>query len=424
MRVCHFEDCHVDGLEPLTLTRPAHDLLCGLTSLADKQRHAFAATEVGTLVRRPPLADLLRRQQPGLAVNDVNWLRAGPAVLVNARWLPPADPVAGLTRPCVGVVGDEVAFVVLGVEHLVNGLPPAVDPCLDRWRRTLPCRPAGGTLARHLWELVDANGDEIGRDVARGRPPAAAPAGVAVVGPADGMFVDPAARIDPMVVADTTGGPVVVGPRAFVSAFTRLEGPCFVGPDAHVFGAKVRAGTSVGPHCRVGGEVEASILLGRSNKYHEGFLGHSYVGEWVNLGAGTHNSDLRNDYGEVTVTVGGRRVETGRSKVGCFLGDHTKTGLGVLLNTGTSAGAFCNLLPCGGYLPKYVPSFLSVWDGRLRENTMIDGLLAAAAKVLARRGQALTDAHAELYRTLLSATALERQRVLRESEQRRLRRSA
>ena len=119
-----------------------------------------------------------------------------------------------------------------------------------------------------------------------------------------------------------------------------LHRPRHAGP-----GGKIRAGTTLGPDCRIGGEVEASIVQGHSNKYHDGFLGHAYVGEWVNLGAGTQNSDLRNDYGEVTVTVNGRLVRTGQTKVGCFLGDHTKTGLGTLLNTGTSVGVFCNLLP-------------------------------------------------------------------------------
>src|SRR5437763_1256292 len=155
------------------------------------------------------------------------------------------------------------------------------------------------------------------------------------------------------LVADTTQGPVMVNAHAVVTSFTRLEGPCYVGPYTQIQGAKIRPGTTLGPQCRVGGEVEASIIHGHSNKYHEGFLGHSYVGEWVNLGAGTSNSDLRNDYGEVTVTVAGRRVPTGLTKVGCFLGDHTKTGLGTLLNTGTNAGAFCNLLP-GGLLPRYM----------------------------------------------------------------------
>src|SRR5439155_13041733 len=110
-------------------------------------------------------------------------------------------------------------------------------------------------------------------------------------------------------------------------------------------------------------------IQGYTNKYHEGFLGHSYVGEWVNLAAGTYNSDLRNDYGEITVVVAGRPVATGLLKVGCFLGDHTKTGLATLFNTGTNAGLFCNLLPTGMFLPRYLPSFCSCWNGTLVENT-------------------------------------------------------
>src|SRR5207248_75825 len=179
---------------------------------------------------------------------------------------------------------------------------------------------------------------------------------LAEVVPATLLLLSPTARRDPMVVADTSRGPVVINREAVVTAFSRLEGPCYVGPQTHVLGAKVRAGTTLGPNCRVGGEVEASILHGHSNKYHDGFLGHSYVGEWVNLGAGTHNSDLRNDYGEVTVMVNGRLVPTGLTKVGCFLGDHSKTGLGTLLNTGSNVGIFCNVLPWG-LAPKYVPSF-------------------------------------------------------------------
>src|SRR5262249_37192887 len=157
-----------------------------------------------------------------------------------------------------------------------------------------------------------------------------------VVGPGDQLRIDPTAHLDPMVLIDTRSGPVVIDGAAVVSAFSRLEGPCYVGPRTQVLGAKVRGGTTLGPDGRGGGGVEASILQGHSNKYHEGFLGHSYVGEWVNLGAGTHTSDLRNDYGEVSVVVNGQRVATGRTKVGSFLGDHTKTGLGTLLNTGSN----------------------------------------------------------------------------------------
>ena len=144
----------------------------------------------------------------------------------------------------------------------------------------------------------------------------------------------------------------------------------------------------------------------------------------MNLGAGTQNSDLRNDYGEVQMTVNGRVVPTSQTKVGCFLGDHTKTGLGALLNTGTNAGVFCNLLPSGSLLPKYVPSFASWWNGRMEDRADFAALMHTATEVMRRRGCTLTPAHEALYRTLLNDSAEERRRVLRKTEMRTLRRSA
>jgi hypothetical protein len=190
----------------------------------------------------------------------------------------------------------------------------------------------------------------------------------------------------------------VIGPGAVVHAFTRLEGPCAVGAGSVVLGAKVRAGTSIGPGCRVGGEVECSILLGHANKYHEGFLGHSYLGEWVNLAAGTHTGDLRCDYRPVTVPVGGREVPTGRLKVGSVVGDHAKTGLGVLLNCGTVIGPFAQVLPGAGFAPREIPGFTRAGAGGLKELADVDGVLAVADLVMRRRGAELTPALEAVYR--------------------------
>jgi UDP-N-acetylglucosamine diphosphorylase / glucose-1-phosphate thymidylyltransferase / UDP-N-acetylgalactosamine diphosphorylase / glucosamine-1-phosphate N-acetyltransferase / galactosamine-1-phosphate N-acetyltransferase len=423
MRVCLFEDRGVVDLEPLTLTRPAFELLCGRTSLAHKQAHHFRSKDVGALVQST-LVELCGQQAGHSPVNDFDWLRAGPTVLVNARWLP-GGALPDLSRPNVGTVGDEVAYAVVGPDLLTCCSANSLAESLMTWTATLPRHEAGGRLFRRLWELVSANGEEIVHDWEAARPhPKPADTGLAIVGPRDRACIDPSARIDPFVVLDTTGGPVIVEREAIVLPFSRLEGPCCIGPRTQVQGAKVRGGTTLGPECRIGGEVEASIVQGFSNKYHDGFLGHAYVGEWVNLGAGTSNSDLRNDYGEVTVTVNGQPVPTGQSKVGCFRGDHTKAGLGTLLNTGTSAGVFCNLLPTGGLLPKYVPSFASCWNGSLTDRANLDESLRTAATVMARRGQSLTEAHVSLYRNLFEQTGVERRRAVREAEARRLRRSA
>lgn len=419
MRWCIFED-HVDSLEPLSLTRPVFDLRCGMTTLAEKLARVLEMPIDGVLVR-PVLAELYRDQHPNIRVNDVDG--GDDLLLVNGCWMPSKRLMP--SRSCVGMIGNSVAYVMLRER---DAKPIAFDDLprlLEQWQETLPIQQADGSLAQYPWDLVAHNADEIRRDFAwldpaeeRDRP------GVHLIGPTGELWIAPTSRVEPMVMIDTTHGPVVIDEHAVVSAFTRLEGPCTIGPRTQILGAKIRGGTSIGPQCRIGGEVEASIIHGYSNKYHDGFLGHAYVGEWVNLGAGTHNSDLRNDYGEVTMYQRGASIATGTSKVGCFLGDHTKTGLGTLFNTGTSIGAFCNLLPNGRFAPKEMPPFTSWWNGSLTEAFTLEQLLTTAELAMQRRGVTLTDAHRRFYAGLFDDTSEQRRRAIRESEQRRLRKSA
>lgn len=409
MRICIYEDRHIHGLEPLVLTRPAADLICGLDTLAVKQTRYFFAGSVGHMCR-PHVAELIRNRDPLCPVNDLSWLRSAPTVLVNARWVPPPRPISGAPNPFVegphiGTANGEVAYVVLDQYRLISVTSATLDAVLDTWTYSLPKREVGGTVVSRPWELIDLNPAQIASDFEADADPTAAgfhPSGFSLIGPADRLFIDPTARIDPMVVADTTNGPVAIGVGAVVHAFTRLEGPCGIGAGAMVFGAKIRAGTTVGPSCRVGGEVECSILLGFANKYHEGFLGHSYVGEWVNLAAGTHTSDLRYDYRPVSVPVDGVEVPTGRMKVGAIIGDHVRTGLGVLLDCGTAIGPFAQVLPSGGFAPRAIAGFTRFGTGGTKELDDIDRLLAAAEVMMRRRGRELTPALDVVYRAAAS----------------------
>lgn len=400
MRICVYEDHRVHGLEPLSLTRPAADLICGLTTLAEKQARYFGTRTVGHLCR-PLIAELIRSRGSSGGVNDPFWLRAGPTVLVNARWVPPPGRFVAAGPPYLGVVDGQIAFAVLAPAQLAAVSPATLDSCLSEWIRTLPLCEAGGQLIEHPWHLIALNAEQVVRDFEAEADPTAAgfhPTGFALVGPADRLFIHPAAKIDPMVVADTTHGPVVIGPDAVIHAFTRLEGPCAVGPGAVLLGATVRAGTTIGPHCRVGGEVEASVLLGYTNKYHEGFLGHSYIGEWVNLAAGTHTADLRCDYRPVTVPTDGKEMSTGQTKLGAIVGDHVKTGLGVLLDCGTVIGPFAQVLPTGGYAPREVPTCTRVGPSGNKQLNDTDRLLAIADRMMRRRGKELTPALEAVYR--------------------------
>lgn len=430
MRICHFEDARVATLEPIALTRPAFELRCGMCTLAEKQRRFFQADGAGAIIR-PYLVDAVKKSQPNLAVNDFDRLATEPTVLVNARWLPPARPARIESEvlnggPFVAMLDDEIAYAVIPTADLEQLSLANLPMCMDQWKSTLPHRPAGGQMFRYLWEVVDANPAEIAVDYNAMRPAETPgrPNTLTLVGHSDGLRVDPTARIDPFVVADTTNGPVIIDRSAVITSFTRLEGPCWIGPRTQVFSANIRGGTSIGPNCRIGGEVEVSILQCNSNKYHEGFLGHSYVGEWVNLGAGTHTSDLRNDYGEVKMTVNGVPISTGRKKVGSYIGDHTKTGLGSLINTGTNVGVFANLLPAGILLPKFVPSFCWVEHGRLTDHASLSSLFSTAVKALERRGEEFGEIQRELFQYLYERTASIRRQAVHEADVKRLRRSA
>lgn len=418
MRICVYEDRYVRGLEPLTLTRPAADLLCGLTTLGQKHARHFAAKTVGHLCR-PVVAELIRGRDPAASVNDPTWLRAAPTILVNARWVPPdrPPPLPGSRRnlirssvsnpfadgPHLGTVGGQIAFAVLDTRWLQAVSPATLDRCLDEWLQTLPVHEVGGSLVLRPWDLIDLNPDQIIRDFELEADPTAAgfhPTGFALVGPADRLLIHPTARIDPMVVADTTHGPVVIGADAVVHSFTRLEGPCAIGVGSVLLGATIRAGTTIGPQCRIGGELECSIVLGYTNKYHDGFLGHSYIGRWVNLAAGTHTSDLRCDYQPVSVPVNGCDVPTGRTKVGAFLGDHAKTGLSVLLNCGTTIGPFAQLLPTGGFAPREIPAFHRSGPSGVKELADVNRALVSADIMMRRRGKQLTPALEAVYRAV------------------------
>ena len=215
----------------------------------------------------------------------------------------------------------------------------------------------------------------------------AIPRGSTVLGDPAGVVLREAA-VEPGVVFDTNGGPVVLESGVEVRAGARLEGPLWAGANTQLLGGLIRV-SAIGPHCKVRGEVSHCVFLGYANKAHDGFVGHSVIGRWVNLGAGTITSDLKNTYGPVRLDAGGTAIDTGLLFLGTLLGDHAKTAIGTLLGTGTIVGAGANLFDTVR-APKYVPPF--AWGGSGRERMTKDGFLRIAERVLPRRDVALDDA--------------------------------
>lgn len=207
-----------------------------------------------------------------------------------------------------------------------------------------------------------------------------------IVGKAKHIHIHPDSIVYPGVVIDTTSGPVIIDKDVTVTSFSFLEGPLYIGSGARIDNARITGGTVVGKMCRIGGEVENSIIQDYSNKHHEGFLGHSCVGSWVNLGALATTSDLKNNYGTVVIQSGEESVNTGTIKFGSILGDFAKIGIGVMLNTGTSVDVGSNLVDSriSGYIPPFTwldPGKKYRWDRFLQDTK----------KIMARRSVEMTE---------------------------------
>ncbi|HXE56999.1 MAG TPA: putative sugar nucleotidyl transferase [Gemmatimonadales bacterium] len=305
---------------------------------------------------------------------------AGPAVVVRSDFVPlgtgPVEPVprlleSGLRRLTAG-------------ELTVGWLVPAGA----RWSGPGddgPAIPVDGMALRGAFQLLDALELLLAKDCARFVGSGdGVPAGSIVLGD-PGAVVVRGALVEPGVVFDVRHGAVVLEEGCEVRSGTRLEGPLFAGAGSRLLGHHLRASV-FGPRSSVRGEVSHAIFLGYANKSHDGFVGHSVIGHWVNLGAGTTTSNLKNTYGPVRLEVAGARIETGRMFLGSLIGDHAKTAIGTMLPTGSVIGAGANVF--GGSPPKYVPPF--AWGSDGRERMSEDGFLQIAERVMPRRDVAVT----------------------------------
>jgi UDP-N-acetylglucosamine diphosphorylase/glucosamine-1-phosphate N-acetyltransferase len=222
--------------------------------------------------------------------------------------------------------------------------------------------------------------------------------GVHIVDP-DHVVLGEKSVIRAGAVLDATEGPIVIADRALIMPNATLVGPCYVGSGSIVNpGARLLAGTSIGPVCKVGGEITETIFAAYSNKQHDGFLGNSYVGEWVNIGAASNNSDLKNNYSPVRMWCAGSERDTGRQFLGLLMGDHTKTGINTLFNTGTVAGFNCNLYS-SEMPPKFVPSF-SWGHGNELVRYELDRAMQTAAVVMERRNVRFSPSHRALFEAI------------------------
>ena len=402
-----FEDEGTRNLHPLTLNRPVYDLRCGVRLLHEKARAAYPQAEFGYQSREVLCA--LVKQQKG--VGKVNGGFGDRGLLLNGRvlWnakLAKAIPLEGEDR--IYSCGNVMVAARLSGKSFAS-----IDWSKPIHASAFQGIPAGNVEAdiiSYPWDLIHHNPAQIKADTealgCNGAKDGKVYEGVHLLA-AERITIAAGASVKPGVVIDAEGGPVLIDEGAKIFPQAVIEGPCYIGKNSAIkIAAKIYEGTSIGEICKVGGEVEESIIHSYSNKQHEGFLGHAYLGMWVNLGADTNNSDLKNDYGTVRCMINGEEVDSGSQFVGATIGDHSKAGINTMFNTGTIVGICCNIFG-SNFPPKYIPSFS--WGGAdAMMEYRFDKCMQVARRVMQRRKMELTDVEESVLRWVYDDTASER----------------
>ncbi len=368
---------------PLTLTRPTFDLTLGAKTLLQNLTEELNLKEYALQVQ-PHLTET-SRQRHGRKVN-LSHIK-DEAVLINGLVKADSQVKKLLRRKerFAAFSGEQLALARLSgrdtAAFLTSG-SHALKVLKSSERLELP----ESVLTRYPWQFIERNPEAI-EDQVKSLPRGEAPDlhGCSVLGRRSNLLFEGDVEVEPYVTFDVRRGSIYIGEDAEIQSFTRIEGPAYIGRRVQIRSALVRGGTTVGDYCKVGGEVDCSILSRYSNKAHDGFLGHSYVGEWVNIGAGTFNSDLKNTYGIVKMDIRGVKTDTGSSKVGCFIADYAKTSIGCLIYTGKTVGVSSHI---HGYVSEDVPSFTlhaKSLTGRSFE-LQLDSALETQKRMMARRG--------------------------------------
>jgi len=395
MNLVIFDDDSRVDFYPLTLTRCIGDLRCGVLKLRQRLESLFDHEECQYIID-PELQDLYRERHPDWSINNV---KTGDTLLVNSR-LKLIPPVIEQIRSLK--MGEKLVSP-LGIIALRTTTVPECYASL-----LLLCKNTEGeiwiednALYQNLAQIIHSNAQMIDYDFEHffedEENYQETEPGVTLLNPY-GIWIGEGCTLKPGVILDASEGKIIIDNDVKIMANAVIMGPAYIGKCSTIkVGAKIYPGTSIGPVCKIGGEVEGSIFQAYSNKQHEGFIGHSYIGEWVNIGADTNNSDLKNTYKNVLYYSFRTRakVDSGTMFLGTMIGDHVKLGINCTINTGTVIGTGSNLWGAD-LISDYIPPF-SWGSGSEHTNYRLDAFLQTLRLVKERRSLALGKAEEELF---------------------------
>jgi UDP-N-acetylglucosamine diphosphorylase/glucosamine-1-phosphate N-acetyltransferase len=360
-------------MAPLTLTRPVGNLRMGIFTNDERWKLFLPDVEIGFLTEN-------------YLSKKFNSIQKG--IRVNASIIPNEDVVAAIMH-----LEENTALYLNNLFLAENG----VALSKVQFKGETP------VILEYRWDLYQKNDAVLKADfelITSGRKSQIISQSNTIIGSSDLIFLEEGAKVEASIL-NTTIGPIYIGKDAEIMEGSIVRGPlAMCEHSALKLGTKIYGATTLGPHCKVGGEVNNSVFQAYSNKGHEGFVGNSVIGEWCNLGADTNTSNLKNNYGNVSTYSyeSQKEVKTDVQFMGLSMGDHSKCGINTMFNTATVVGVSCNIYGAD-FPPKFIPSFS--WGGSAGFVPFkLDKAIEYANNMMERRGLKLSEEEAEIFRQL------------------------
>lgn len=408
MQLCIFEDEEYFKFEPLVFSRPVFDLKVGASTIKEKIAD-YLGFDKFSLLCRDYLKQTLSDQNPSILVNE---FLEDDYLFVNGRISPDSNLKNILTDSFQGnlvLKNGEVIIAAYVSKDLINEYFRTKNPEFKREIfLSFPSQKIDFEYFTYSWDLINQNGNFINQDFdflisrhSNKRSDKKEEHFHSIN--KEKIFISDSSKIGYGVVLDASDGPIIIDEKAVLMHNSVIYGPCYIGKNAIVkSNTNISGGTSVGNFCKVAGEISNSILMDFSNKQHDGFLGNSFLGSWVNLGAGTITSNLKNNYSKIQVELSFGSVKTDLQFLGLLAGDHSKSAIGTRFNTGTIVGFSSNIFG-SGFTDKFIPSF--VWGSiNSKDVYQLEKAIDVAKIVFSRRNKKFTEKDYNLFLSIFNHT--------------------
>jgi UDP-N-acetylglucosamine diphosphorylase/glucosamine-1-phosphate N-acetyltransferase len=419
MIVALFEDENYANFLPLTYTRPVFECRSGMFTFLERAQKMYSKHRF-LLFTRDYLVPTLKKRV-SCPINEPNSIDDD-VLLINGTLIIDETTKQLITKK----LGKNVLITQQGRialahineetakkhgEELCKPLSHHILTKLVKECKTLEASRLH--LLAYPWDLVNSNAEMIKKDystLGKKGGEGTIDDKATLYGDKEKLYVGKDSFVEAYATLDTREGPICIGDETIVHAGSRITGPTYIGNKTIIRSGLIQRGCSIGSVSRIGGELEETIIQENTNKYHTGFIGHAYIGEWVNLGAATTNSDIKNTYGTVQVMTEGEKLDTGHMKVGCFIGDNVKTSIGTQIYTGKKIGVASHV---HGFVVDDVPSF-TVWSKSLGVQPVelyLNSAIETQKRVMSRRGVKQTREDIELLKKVFEITARERKKA-------------